>query len=550
MTGYCLEIGLFGACRVAGIDGHAFEITGAKQRALFALLATAPFGRRSRSFLQETLWGAACYDTGRQSLRRALADIKAIMGDSYGSVISSTNSDITLHLPAVRFSGQPGIGSFLEGLDIREPGFLSWVTAMRQNPGQLDSLFRTSMARLRPASLPGVAVLPFRTVGCGEDGATLGDWLAEEMSRHLSRSRLMAVTSHLLSRQFVRTGFDLAGVRSVLRVHYCLTGSIRQSGDSLVIDADLVDLESSRILLTRQFRCRTHDFTSQAAEQSMVMVRTAAAAITDAALATSAGRTPLEIADHQLLTAGVGLMHRPVLREFARSRQLIEEALARAPDTPEILAWLAKWHVFSVFNGWSTDVAQETQRALDYAARALDLAPDNAFCLTMDGFAHSNLRRRLDIAEQRYRAALESNPNEALCWLLKGAMHTFRDEATSAVEASEIARSLSPLDPFGYYYEAHAAGAYLCAGDYETAFSLADSAFRKNERHLSSLRIKIFAAHYSGRDAILSDLGRQLIQRQPGFTVDSYMRTHPSGDSAMGQRMKHALIAARIPLGT
>lgn len=549
MSEICLEVGLFGACRVMGGNGRAFEITGVKQRALFALLATAPFGRRSRSFLQETLWGAACYDTGRQSLRRALSDIKAVMGESYGSVISSTNSDITLNLAAVRFAGQPGVGVFLEGLDVREPGFANWVASVRQNPGQLDSLFRGSLARLRPASLPGVAVLPFRTLGFGEIGSALGDWLAEEMSRNLSRSRLMAVTSHLSSRQFIKTGFDLAGVRSRLKVNYCLSGSIRQSGDTAVVDLDLVDLESSRILLTRQFSCAARNFTAEATTQSLTMVRAAAAAIADTALAATAGRAPVEIADHQLLTAGVGLMHRPVLRDFARSRQLIEEALARAPDTPEVLAWLAKWHVFSVFNGWSLDVEQDTQRALDLAARALDVSPDNAFCLTIDGFAHSNLKRRLDVAEQRYSAALASNPNEALCWLLKGAMHTFKDEAGPAVEASEIARSLSPLDPFSYYFDAHRAGAYLCAGDYETAFSLADSAFTKNNRHLSSLRIKIFAAYHAGKDELLPELGRQLLQRQPDLTIEAYTRSHPSAGSAMGERMKRALIAANIPQG-
>lgn len=549
MTGQCLEISLFGACRVTAVDGRPFEITGAKQRALFALLATAPFGRRSRSFLQETLWGAACYDTGRQSLRRALADIKAVMGDVYGRVISSSNSDITLHLPLVRFTGQPGVGTFLEGLDIREPGFLSWVSGMRQNPRQLDGLFQTSLARMRPASLAGIAVLPFRAVCCGETGPALGDWLAEEISRHLSRSRLMAVTSHLSSRQFVRTGFDLAGVRSALQVNFGLTGSLRQDGSNIVVDADLVDLGSSRILFTRQFSCPAQHFTTEAAGQAVPLVRAVAAAIADEALSATIGRAPVDIADHQLLTAGVGLMHRPVLRDFARSRLLIEEALARAPDTPEILAWLAKWHVFSVFNGWSTDAAQETQRALDCAARALDLAPSNPFCLTIDGFAHSNLCRRLDIAEQRYDAALASNPNESLCWLLKGAMHTFRDQPGPAVEASEIARSLSPLDPFGYYYEAHTAGAYLCAGDYETAFRLADSAFGKNNRHLSSLRIKIFAAYHAGKDESLRGLGLQLMQRQPDLTINSYMRTHPSATSAMGERMKSALTAAGIPQG-
>ncbi len=54
-----------------GAEGYDFEIKGAKHRALIALLVTAPLGRRTRSFLQETLRGGSCYDTGRQSLRRA-----------------------------------------------------------------------------------------------------------------------------------------------------------------------------------------------------------------------------------------------------------------------------------------------------------------------------------------------------------------------------------------------------------------------------------------------------------------------------------------------
>jgi DNA-binding SARP family transcriptional activator len=67
-----LEINLFGASTIRSCEAGRFEVAGAKHKALFALLATAPFGRRTRSFLQEILWGVACYDTGRQSLRRAL----------------------------------------------------------------------------------------------------------------------------------------------------------------------------------------------------------------------------------------------------------------------------------------------------------------------------------------------------------------------------------------------------------------------------------------------------------------------------------------------
>jgi tetratricopeptide (TPR) repeat protein len=242
-------------------------------------------------------------------------------------------------------------------------------------------------------------------------------------------------------------------------------------------------------------------------------------------------------------------MHRSTLHDFARARELINEALRRDPDAAEAHAWLGKWYVLSVFNGWSTDAAHETQMALDCTARALDISPDNSFCLTIDGFAQSNLARRLDIADLRYDAALSRNPNEALAWLLKGAMHTFRSDGLEAVNAAKKARALSPIDPFSYFYDALTAGSYLCHGDYEEALNLADKSITINDRHLSTLRIKLFALHFLGRRQEASGVGAQLMQRQPDFSISTYMRHHPSADFRMGKMMAEAMDAAGIPSG-
>ena len=163
-------------------------------------LATAPFGTPYAPFLQDTLWGTACYDTGRQSLRRALSDIKQIMGDGFAEVLSSTNSDLTLDLTRVSFIGRPGAGELLEGINIREEGFNRWLGAMRQNPEQIFSLFSLASQPPPRAMLPTIAVLPFRTIAGTTDHAVLGDWLAEEACRSLSRSNLIAVISHWSSR--------------------------------------------------------------------------------------------------------------------------------------------------------------------------------------------------------------------------------------------------------------------------------------------------------------------------------------------------------------
>jgi len=542
-----IEISLFGACVVRSMQPGGFEITGAKHKALFALLATAPFGRRTRPFLQDTLWGTACYDTGRQSLRRALSDIKQIMGESFAEVLTSTNSDITLDLTRVSFIGRPGAGELLEGINIREDGFARWLGAMRQNPEQIYSLYSLASQPPPRAMLPAVAVLPFRTIAGTTDHAVLGDWLAEEASRSLSRSKLIAVISHWSSRALDHHAVDIAAIRARLAVDYCVAGTLRVGASEIVLDADFIDAITGRILWTRQFAGSLESFLGRSADGVAEIVVAVGRAIADDAIAHVSDRKLVEIEDHRLLLAGVGLMHRPSLRAFAKSRELIDEALCRAPHAAEAHAWYGKWHILSVFNGWSTDPAKDTRIAVDSTARALDINPESAFALTIDGFAHNNLLLRMDTARARYEAALQRNPNESLAWLLSGALYAFQDEPNAAVAAAEKARRLSPIDPFQYYYESLSATVLLSAERYEEALAFADASLHRHDRHSSTLRAKIIALHYLDRAADARAVAAEMLRRQPGFTVGDYLRRHPAAEHEIGRRAAAALRAAGIP---
>jgi TolB-like protein/tetratricopeptide (TPR) repeat protein len=542
-----IEISLFGACVVRSARRRGFEITGAKHRALFVLLATAPFGRRTRPFLQETLWGTACYDTGRQSLRRALSDLRQIMGDSFADLLTSTSSDITLDLTRVSFIGRPGSGEFLEGINIHEQGFNRWLAAIRLNPEQVYSLYSLSSQPPPAPMLPTIAVLPFRTIAGTPDHAVLGDWLAEEVCRSLSRSNLIAVISQWSARALDHQAVDIATVRARLAVDYCVVGSLRVCADEIVLDADFLDAASGRILWTRQFAGPIATFLGRSSEGISEIVVAVGHAIADEAIAHASRRTLATLEDHRLLLAGVGLMHRPSLRDFAKSRTLIEEALRRAPHAAEAHAWHGKWHILSVFNGWSSDPAKDTQRAVDCTARALDINPESAFCLTIDGFAHNNLLHRMDVASARYDEALRRKPNESLAWLLKGALHAFRDESPAAVAAAQKARRLSPIDPFQYFYESITSCALFTAGRYEEALGFAERSLRRHDRHISTLRTKVAVLHYLGRADEARAAGGEILRRHPDFTVAGYLRGHPVGDHEVGRRMATALRAAGIP---
>jgi class 3 adenylate cyclase/TolB-like protein len=395
--------------------------------------------------------------------------------------------------------------------------------------------------------LPSVAVLPFRTIAGSGEHAVLGDWLAEEASRSLSRSQLIAVISHWSSRSLSNHPIDMSTIRTSLGVDYCVAGTLRVASDQVVLDADLLDTESGRILWTRQFAGPAASFLSASAEGIYEIVTAVGRAIADHTIAHVSERQISELEEHRLLLAAVGLMHRPSLRDFIKSRELIEELLRRTPHAAEAHAWHGKWHVLSVFNGWSADPSEDTQTAVDCTSRALDIDPDNAFCLTIDGFAQNNLLRRLDIADERYNLALKYNPNSALSWLLKGVMHAFRHEGEAAIDATSRARKLSPLDPFGYFYDTLTATAHLAHGDYQKSLELADRSLTSNDRHISTLRTKIVALHYLGRKADSERAARELLVRQPNFTIATYQQNHPAADYEFGRRVVQALSAAGIP---
>jgi TolB-like protein len=542
-----LQINLFGACIVRSCTQPGFEITGAKHRALFALLATAPFGRRARSYLQNLLWGTSCHDGGRQSLRTALSVIKATMGPAFDALLKVNNTEICLDLSKVDFIGRPGGAEFLEGIDIRDDEFNDWLQGVRQAPEQFFALLTGAPVAGSATVMPTIAVLPFQMVHGEERHVVLGDWLAEEVCRSLSRSHLLSVISHLSAREVTSARVELSRVRHALAIDYCVTGSLRVFDDRAILDADCLDAASGRILWTRQFTGHIGDFMVADSQAVADIVRAIGQTIATDALNHAQGRSLSALGDHQLLIAGIGMMHQLKLSSFARSRDLIEEVIRRAPQVAEAHAWLAEWYIMFIFNGWSTNTLKDTGTALDCTARALDIDPENTFALTIDGAVNNNLLMRMDTAQERYDAALDRNPNESMAWLLSGVLNAYRDEGQEAVSRVERAMHLSPLDPFGYFFDSLASAAYLSAQDWSRALQLAERSMAKNDRHLSTLRARICALHFLGRAEDARSAAQDLLRRQPDFNISTYRRSHPAAHYAIGQNLTAAFAAAGIP---
>ena len=250
---------------------------------------------------------------------------------------------------------------------------------------------------------------------------------------------------------------------------------------------------------------------------------------------------------YTLLLGAIALMHRLSRSDFEKARHLLDALIERASRQAIPQAWLAEWHVLRVQQGWSPDPEQDARMALQCTARALDTDPMCSLALAVDGLVHTNLLKRLDIAEERYDRATETNPSNSLAWLLKGTLHSFKGEGPPAVRCTQRALKLSPLDPHRYFYDSLAATAHLAAHQFERALKLAERSLRANRTHTSTLRALVVAQWQLGHHEDARRTLQDLLRLEPSLTVSGWLERSPSAPYDIGKEWAEIFRQIGVP---
>ena len=538
-----ISLSLFGVFRCELFDGNPIEVRGAKHRALLAILAVAANGVHSRGWLQEHLWGRSGADHGRASLRRALSDLRKVFGPHFDTLFEITNLEIRLQPELINIEAGPHAGEFLEGIRIQEPKFNAWLAQQR---GQESPRFATN-ADERLDLAPSVAILPIVSVHNSPDEVHFGDLVAAEISRSLSRSRLVDVISHLSSRQLQQPMLALTHVKADLNVTYVLTGNLRLNGQRYRLDADFIAVDSGRILWTRSYEGQMAEILNGQGEAISHIARACGREMLRAAVELAQSRPLPVVESHALFMAAISNMHRYDDHNFELAKLQLEELVLRLPQHAVLHAWRAKWHILSISQGRSANVSQSSEWAKDNTKRALDLDPHCPTSLTIDGMIQGDRRRDTSVALSRFQQATEIDPNQALAWLMYSRLHSFSGNGQAAVECAMKARKLSPLDPYGYFYDVMASIAHLVDGNYTSAITLAKSSIDSNAQHTSSFRALAIALQLNGEGAAARGTVKKLLRLEPTLTIKSYLASHPAGKLPTGKLWASALHEAGVP---
>jgi len=245
-------LNLIGPFRMISPAGERVPISSRKGAALIALLALAIEGERSRTWLQEKLWGSRDPEHGKASLRSEISNLRRVLGRHSATLLAAERDRIRLDLAQVIvdahacFNGEAApdgngasVGDFLEGLDLPgEDGFEDWLRERRS--ALRDCASQVARAKTL-APRRSICVLPFANRSGDAEQDYFSDGVTEDIITDLSKVSALAVTARNIAFALKGGPIDVRQTAARLGVEYLLGGSVRRSGTRVRVTAHLID---------------------------------------------------------------------------------------------------------------------------------------------------------------------------------------------------------------------------------------------------------------------------------------------------------------------
>lgn len=367
-----------------------------------------------------------------------------------------------------------------------------------------------------------IAVMPFldRSAQTGVRGG-VADGLAFDIIARLAKLRSLFViaqgTVFALDQRSV--GPEEAG--RTLNVDYVVSGSLRRQDQRIVVDVQLVESRTARIVWTDVFDHKLDDAFLALDEIGNRIVASIEIEI-EAAERNRAILTPPNSLDAwQAHHRGLWHMYRFNRTDNEQARYFFEMAVRLDPTFSRAYAGLSFTHWQTAFQRWG-DPGPAIDLAYETAGQSL-IADDR------DPAAHWAMGRALwlrggqepSLAE--LRRAVDLSPNFALGHYTLGFVDCQMGDAEAAIEASDYSRHLSPFDPLLFGMLAVRALALVRLGRIEEAAGWAVKAAARPNAHVHISAIAACCLAMAGRTDEALGFLPAIRRAAPSYRVDDFL---------------------------
>ena len=319
-----------------------------------------------------------------------------------------------------------------------------------------------------------VAVLPFRSPSGDGELEALAEGLTEEVTSGLSSFSYLQVVSHNSAMAYRGRTTDVRTVGRELGARYVLEGSIRKGGQTLRINAQLVDASSGGQLWAETYNRElgaagpfeiqddlTDRIVSTVADGYGVLVRSMASQVRDKPVG--------EASASELVLRYFAYMQQISPEEHALLREGLERALEREPGHANAWACLAFVYCTEYLDRFNPR-EKPMERARDAAMRAVHLDPACQLGWEQVAVVHFFTR---DFGAFRPAAerAMSLNPRNGSSCAMMAMLLAFSGDWERGVALTEKIMGLNPHHP-GWYFCTPFMALYR-KGEYEEALQVA-----------------------------------------------------------------------------
>ncbi|MCL7940577.1 winged helix-turn-helix domain-containing protein [Halomonas sp. ATCH28] len=266
---------------------------------------------------------------------------------------------------------------------------------------------------------PSIVVLPFDNLSGDPDQEYFADAFTEDLITDLSRIRGAFVIARRTSFTFKGNAVDVKDVAADLGVRYVLEGSVRQSGDQVRINAQLIDGQTRRHVWSDRY---DRSLTDVFSVLDNVTGQIAAALKAELREADSERQRPMASLDawDYALRGNVLLFNPDSAEDFQDAKALLDKAVELDPGIASAWSGLAFVHFAASTRPIpGVSVANSKDLSLDAAQRAVSLDPKDAEGHWMVGVGYArNGQPERGLAS--CHTAMELNPNNDCAYVCAG----------------------------------------------------------------------------------------------------------------------------------
>jgi adenylate cyclase len=405
-------------------------------------------------------------------------------------------------------------------------------------------LVRPPEAKAGTTDGPAIVVLPFTNMSGEPEQEFFADGLTEDILTELSRFRHLFVISRNSAFKYKGKRIDVRQVARELRVQYVLEGSVRKAGNRVRVTAQLIDGETDRHIWAERYDRELQDIFAIQDELTTAIVATLPGRLEAAAHERVSRKQTDNMAAYECVLAGKLLHHRSSAADNSAALRLLDRAVALDPKYAHAHAWKACTLGQSWVNGWCQDRDATWNEVLAELRTALDLDSNDSDVhriLAAVAITGGEFEKAVYHQEQ----ALRLNPNDDLIVVQHGEILTWLGQPQEGVAWIQKSMRLNPYHPERFWN--HLGRAFFVARRYGEAVAAFGRITTPDQFHHAFLA----ACHaQSGNETAARRHVAEVLKRDPGFAIESYLKTLHYKRSEDLAHHRDALLETGLPLTT